>query len=441
MGERRTWACCLILFTFGVSLVRNARAQEMSKLDRARAEDMLKIVANDVNKHYYDGTFHGVDWDAKVQEAKQKIDRETSLGMALSHIAAALDTLNDSHTFFVPPPRPVRARYSWEFEMVGDQCFVTQVQAGSDAEAKGVKPGDEVLAINGYTPTRENLWKMQYVYRILRPQPGLKITLRSPSGQERQAEVTTKFRQKARVEDLTGNGIWDLVREAETEQHFTRPRTKEVGDDLLVIKLPEFLLTHQEAEDLIHKASKRELLIIDLRGNPGGAVESLEFLLGGVFDHEIKIADQVERDKTKPLTAKSMGGSAFRGKLAVLVDSKSASAAELFARTVQLEKRGTVLGDRSSGSVMEAKEYSYKVGDDVVVFFGASITAADLVMADGKSLEHTGVTPDQIVLPTAADLASGRDPVLSQAAAALGVRLSAEEAGKLFPYEWPPDTE
>jgi C-terminal processing protease CtpA/Prc len=441
MGGKRTWACGLTLLASVLLLVRNARAQEMSKLDRARAEDMLKIVANDVNKHYYDRSFHGVDWDAKVQEAGQKIDRETSLGMALSHIAAALDTLNDSHTFFVPPQRPVRARYGWEFEMVGGQCFVTQVQPGSDAETKGLKPGDQVLAINGYTPTRENLWKMQYAYRILRPQPGLKITLRSPSGEERQAEVMTKFRQKARVEDLTGNGIWDLVREAETEQRFTRPRTKEVGDDLLVIKLPEFLLTHQDAEDLIHKANKRQLLIVDLRGNPGGAVESLEFLLGGVFDHEIKIADQVERDKTKPLTAKSMGGGAFRGKLAVLVDSKSASAAELFARTVQLEKRGVVLGDRSSGSVMEAKEYSYKVGDDIVVFFGASITAADLVMADGKSLEHTGVTPDQIVLPTAADLASGRDPVLSQAAAALGVKLSAEEAGKLFPYEWLPDTE
>jgi len=441
MGGRRTWTCCLALLACGL-LFREARAQQpMSKFDRARTEEMLKIVASDVSKHYYDRDFHGVDWDAKVQEAREKIDRETSLGMALSHIAAALDTLNDSHTFFVPPQRPVRARYGWEFQMVGGQCFVTQVQPGSDAETKGLKPGDEVLGINGYTPNRENLWKMQFVFRILRPQPALKLALRSPSGQERQVEVMTKFRQDQRLKDLTGNGIWDLVRSAENEQHFMRVRMREVGDDLLVVKLPEFLLTHQEVDDLIHKANKRQLLIMDLRGNPGGAVETLEFLVGGMFDHELKIADQVERDKTKPLTAKSMGGGAFKGKLAVLVDSKSASAAELFARTVQLEKRGVVLGDQSSGSVMESREYSYKVGDDVVVFFGASITAADLVMTDGKSLEHRGVTPDQIVLPSAADLAAGRDPALSQAAAALGAKLSAEEAGKLFPYEWPPETE
>jgi len=77
---------------------------------------------------------------------------------------------------------------------------------------------------------------------------------------------------------------------------------------------------------------------------------------------------------------------------------------------------------------MEAKQYSYQMGTDTVVFDGASITEWDLVMSDGKNLEHSGVTPDEVVLPTAADLASGRDPVLSHAAAMLGVKLSPEDA-------------
>ena len=57
-------------------------------------------------------------------------------------------------------------------------------------------------------------------------------------------------------------------------------------------------------------------------------------------------------------------------------------------------------------------------------------------MADGKSLEHVGVTPDEIKLPAAADLAAHRDPVLAYAASLLGVTMTAEKAGSFFPIEW-----
>src|SRR5215470_5314717 len=105
----------------------------MSSYERGRATDMLQTVANDVKKHYYDPKFHGVDFDGKVAEAKKQIEASKSFNMAMSHIAAALDILNDSHTFFLPPQKAYRHSYGMQYQIVGDRCFVTQVRPGSDA--------------------------------------------------------------------------------------------------------------------------------------------------------------------------------------------------------------------------------------------------------------------------------------------------------------------
>ncbi len=179
-----------------VSLVASAASQQpISNLDRSRALDMLKAVSNDVKKHYYDPKMHGIDFDAKVAEARQKIEKATSFNMAMSHIAAALDTLNDSHTLFVPPQHSYRLDYGIQYQIIGNRCFVTHVRPKSDAETKGLKPGDEILTFNTYDINREDIVKIQYVFSALRPQPSLQLALRDPAGTERPVEVQAKIIQ------------------------------------------------------------------------------------------------------------------------------------------------------------------------------------------------------------------------------------------------------
>ena len=405
---------------------------------------MLQVIANDVKKHYYDPKFHGVDFNAKVAEAKQKIEKETSFNMAMSHIAAALDTLDDSHTFFLPPQHAYKHAYGMQYQMVGDKCFVTQVRPKSDAEAKGIKRGDQILTIFGTPVDRDNLWKIQFVFNVLRPRPAIRLGLQDPLGAKREVDVTAKMRQMKRLSDLTGeNGasdIWDLVRDEETQEHLMRARYVEYGDKVTVLKVPEFEFSIGEVENMLGKARKHDNLVIDLRGNPGGAIDTLKYLVGGVFDKEVKIADRHGRKDTKPEIAKPLHNP-YRGKIVVLVDARSASAAELFARIIQLEKRGTVMGDLTAGGVMEAKHHEERVGTDVVVFYGASITEWDLIMSDGKSLEKVGVAPDELMLPSALDLAAGKDPILARAVEILGVKITPEEAGKAFPFEWPAESD
>jgi carboxyl-terminal processing protease len=207
--------------------------------------------------------------------------------------------------------------------------------------------------------------------------------------------------------------------------------------DVLIWKLPEFLISDGAIDSFLHKANNHKGAIIDLRGNPGGAEENLARLLGGIFDHDVKVGDRAERKDAKPFVAKSRGHT-FSGKLVVLIDSRSASAAELFARVVQLEKRGTVIGDRSAGAVMEAREFPFNqgamLGTDLP--YGVEVTVADLKMTDGRSLEHNGVIPDEIILPAAEELAAGADPQLARALQLVGVRMSSAAAGQLFPTRW-----
>jgi C-terminal processing protease CtpA/Prc len=426
-----------------LNLITPALAQQkFDSQQRDRMRDILRLIASDVKKNYYDTGMQGFDFDGRVKDADERLKKSESLGQSFNIIGWTLDGLKDSHTRFSPPGRTTRQDYGWRMSMVGDHCYVTHVHPGSDAEAKGLKPGDEILSINGNVPTRETLHTLEYIYNLLAPQAGLRLQVRSPEGQPHQLDILAKARHMKKVLDLTGDSgdgdIWDLIRESENADHMSRSECIEFKEgEIDICKMPEFNLDEAGVHDLISRARKSKSLILDLRDNPGGYVTTLERLVSGFFDHEIKIADRVGRKPNmKPQVAKERKDP-FTGKLVVLIDSSSASAAELFARVMQLEKRATVIGDHSSGSVMESRFYPHRIGVDTVITFATSITDANLIMADGKSLERTGVIPDELVLPTAADLASGRDPVLSRAAEILGVKLSPEKAGKLFPYEWP----
>jgi C-terminal processing protease CtpA/Prc len=393
---------------------------------RGEAELIADEVAGDVVKHYYDRKLHGIDWDAQLREAKNKIENATSRNLAFANIAAMLDSLNDSHTAFVPR-HSFSLDYGWRIQTIGERCFVTRVRPQSDAATK-IHPGDEVLAINDYKPVRANLVRIEYILNVLRPQSKIKVTVRSTAGQERQFEIVPKTFEGQLISPTLG----DMREYWEVEHKYIRPRVISLNSDVLVAKIPIFAFDEAEVRKLVSAAREHKTAVLDLRGNPGGTEESLVLLVSGFFDHEVKIADAVARNGTKHRSAKP-DRHTFSGKLIVLVDSRSTSAAEVFARIVQLEKRGTIMGDRTLGMVMESQRYGLA---STGYSSSVSITVANLVMSDGNSLEHVGVTPDELVLPTVDDIANDRDTVLAHAAQIAGANLSPKDAAELFPYEW-----
>jgi carboxyl-terminal processing protease len=408
----------------------------LNKDEMYQVSGMLRDAHDEVKKNYYDPKLHGVDWDARYQQYSAKLDKAHNLGEGFRVVAAFLSGLKDSHTFFLPPQRDTRYEYGYRLELVGDNCFVTQVRPGTDAASK-MHIGDQVVQMNGYNCNREDSFDLRYYFNLLATQKSAQFELQSPRGEQRQAAVNFLIQVGKPVLELySADDYYDAVRREEGESHTVRSRVVEEGD-VAIWKFRLFGMETYAIEKAIATARKHNTLILDLRGNPGGRIDTLEQVIGSLFDHDIKIGDQMGRKNSKPVIAKHEGKS-FDGKLIVLVDGGSASAAEILGRVVQLEHRGTVIGDRTAGAVMEARDYQDQQGADFKIFYGFSVTVADLIMSDGKSLEKTGVKPDEQVLPTGADLAAGRDPVLARAAELAGVKLDAVAAGKLFPFEWAP---
>jgi carboxyl-terminal processing protease len=398
----------------------------LSKHDRDLVLSMLRSARADVEKYYYDPSFHGVDLKAQLARSEQRLKAAPSLADAFSIVSDFLSQFDDSHTVFVPPTTGRLVDYGWQMAIVGDRALITGVEPGSDAAARGLSPGDRVLLLNGVTPSRGNASRIGYYYRYIRPQARQRVAVLKPDGSATTVDVVSRLRGRAAIDD------GDVLSEANDLIQRGRDRGAAIGGTVLVWKMAVFARP-ESVDEMMARAASHQALVLDLRGNGGGSVEALRELVSRCFDHDVVVAVETRRDGKGAPTIARPAKNPFDGRLIVLVDSQSASAAEMFARIAQIEKRGLVLGDITAGAVMRSRLISHRADSmSSTAFYGTSVTVADVRMSDGGSLEKTGVEPDEIVLPSPADLAAGRDPVLARAVELAGASLTPEEAGRLF---------
>jgi hypothetical protein len=86
--------------------------------------------------------------------------------------------------------------------MIGDRCFITAVRPNRDSAEK-LAAGDEVLAWQGFTPSRETFSTMTYVFDTLLSLPVMNLDVRGPDGTTRKVAVTPKVIREKQVLDLT----------------------------------------------------------------------------------------------------------------------------------------------------------------------------------------------------------------------------------------------
>lgn len=350
-----------------------------------------------VTRDFYDRNFNGVDFRAEAaarREAAIARPDERSFYRALNE---TLDLLDDVHTSAISPStfrnmQTVRLSVgeSWGFSVLdavdsqGDsRYFIDRVRPDSPAAEAGVQPGWWIESLNGAA------WR---------------------DSQTLGPDAPDVFRFVDRHETVHVKTIQ------------TRPMPPEIGtaerrpDGVLVLSFFRFdddSAAWVRARLAEARADPPRGVIIDLQGNGGGAIMSAARIIGGFFPESVPFArysmGPVQRDVQYTRTFRD----AWTGPLAIVQGVGSASAAEVFAATVQERRRGVVVGGQSAGAVVRAT--GRRLPDGGVLQIGVT----ELRTGAGVVLEKVGVTPDIAILPTYDDLVSGRNPAIEAAARAL----------------------
>ena len=146
---------------------------------------MLADIQRVLTEQYYDPSFHGIDVHERFRIAKERIKDLQTNAQIFRVIAQAVLDLNDSHTIFIPPLHYNRMEYGFSLQMVGNVCHVVNVKHGSDAEAQGLTDGDVATSVVNIAPTRDTLWKIEYLLYRLEPEPVVKLTVQDANESSR----------------------------------------------------------------------------------------------------------------------------------------------------------------------------------------------------------------------------------------------------------------
>ncbi|WP_158624099.1 S41 family peptidase [Micromonospora sp. HM5-17] len=348
------------------------------------------------------------DWAAFRQVYDQITDRlppDAAVRQAVAEatLRAMVESLDDNHATWRRSPR----RNTTGIEVSAHTgpghvdptatppLFVTRVAPDSPADRAHVRPGDEVLAVNGVPP---------YVNGVL-AEGALDWITSSPEG----TRLTLELRRPA-----TGATVTTTVTARATEPA-PRPRVeaRPLDDGLGYVRLPAFApgLADQVLEAIadLRKTADLRGIVLDLRGNGGGSPREVSRLLGALAPGRIFSYWCDVRDHCIPNRGDE-GVAALDLPLAVLTDRGCASACDSFSSAVKDLGLGTLVGTRTAGAVAGPGEL-YPLDDGSLL----SLPRYHEIAANREVIDTIGVAPDHHVPLTSADLSAGRDPGLRTA--------------------------
>lgn len=363
---------------------------ELPPAQQAQAAKNLPVfnaVWDLVQRKHYDPKLQGMDWNAAAATFGPRAAAAADETALYGVLNAMLAPLNDSHTHALTPLQAqerrtqLRARTGFNLVRIDGRWAVSEVLPGSPAEEAGVKTGWIVVARNG--------------------EPiGAQLNFRAKEGEAAAWDFLDEHDQPIR-----------LAPPAKRLSTASRQLARELDGGFVYLRFDEFdgpdrrWLGRQLQQ---HAAAPG--VVIDLRRNPGGETFSLGITIGEFFERAVDCGTFISRSGARSVkNSWQLGSARYRGRVVVLIDGGTGSAAEIFAAVLQDHGRATVVGRKSSGAVLASWFYRLPGGGEL------QLSREDYVAPKGRRIEGVGIEPDVVVSRSLADVRAGRDPDLEAA--------------------------
>lgn len=349
------------------SLKNNSSFSAFAENDsKVNLTQLLKEVKDDLNTKF-------ISWKTNYSVPTEE---DLDYGMLKGYVAAYQDPYTQ---FFTPEEskqfeQDVNGRFGGIGAMVGyknNQPAIMSILKGTPAEQSGLKAGDIIAEVNGSSTLNSSI---DEVVRLVRGEIGTNVTL-------------------------------GIIRDGNTKiQEFNITRSEveipiintEIKDNVFIIHFNSFTQDsgpkfEQAYRDFLTSNSKS--LLIDLRGNGGGFLDSAVDI-ASLFLPKDKVVVVEKNSKIKEDRVDYSKGYLYpqlaSRKVYVLIDGGSASAAEILAGALKDNKVATVFGEKSfgKGSVQELIKLSN--GSDL------KVTVAKWYTPNGVNISESGITPDII---------------------------------------------
>lgn len=312
------------------------------------------------------------------QYYKQPVDQERLVEGAINGL---LETLDDQHTVYLAPEAESAQRESFEgeIEMQGIGVEVTEQDGnivvlspidGSPAAAAGLQPGDILREADGIDLSGMSVLEAA---QIVRGPKGTEVTLLI----ERDGET------------------FEIVVERDVIK-LKSVRGEILEENLAYVRLSQFGLQSDEQLDEVLAELMAEDpagLILDLRRNPGGGLETVVDIADHFLAEGLVLVQEFGGGSEREFDSKK-GGLAEEIPMVVLIDEGSASASEVLAGAIRDRERGILIGETSYGKGTIQTWRSLSNGG------GLRMTIARWLTPDDTWVHEEGIQPDfRVTLP------------------------------------------